>query len=46
MNGLDSIAPKLIDQTLREIDKIAEPRKKELINDGGHQVQKTARQLI
>ena len=32
---LDPIAAKLINQTLKEVDRVAEPRIRQLINDGG-----------
>ena len=35
MKGIDSLAPKLIGQTSREIDKIGEARIKQVLNDGG-----------
>ena len=38
MKGLDSLAPKVIGPTSREI--------KQLLNDGGQQVQKIAPQII
>ena len=40
------LAPKLINQTSKEIDKIAEVRIKQAINDGGQQIQKIAPQII
>ena len=46
MKGLDMLAPKLINQTSKEIDKIAEVRIKQAINDGGQQIQKIAPQII
>ena len=46
MKGLDSLAPKLINQTSREIDKIAGVRTKLVINNGGQQIQKIAPQII
>ena len=46
IKGLESLAPKLIGQTSRQIDKIAEARIKQIINDGGQQVQKIAPQII
>ena len=46
MKGIDSLAPKLIGQTSREIEKIAEARIKQLINNDEQQVKKTAPQII
>ena len=46
MKGLDSLAPILIDKTLKEIDKFAKARIKQLINNGEQQVQKIAPQII
>ena len=46
MEGLDLLAPKLIGQTSREIDKVAEARMKQILNDGGQQIQKIAPQII
>ena len=40
------LAPKLINQTSKEIDKIAEVRIKQAINDGGQQIQKIAPEII
>ena len=40
MKGLDMLAPKVIGQTLKEIDKIAEARIRQVINDGRQQIQK------
>ena len=34
VEGLNTLAPKLINQTSREIDKIADDRIKPVINDG------------
>ena len=38
MKGLDSLAPKLIDKTLKEVNKIAEARLRQIINEGGQQI--------
>ena len=46
MKGLDMLAPKAIGQVLKEIDKIAETRIGQVINDGGQQIQKIAPQII
>ena len=46
MKGLDMLAPKLINQTSKEIDKIAEVRIKQAINDGRQQIQKIAPEII
>ena len=40
MKGLDMLAPKVIGQALKEIDKIAEARIRQVINDGRQQTQK------
>ena len=40
------LAPKLINQTSKEIDKIVEARIKHVINNGGQQIQKIAAQII
>ena len=46
MKGVDNLAPKLINQTSKEIDKIAEARIRQIINSGGQQIQKIAPQII
>ena len=46
MKGLDNIAPKLISQLSKEIDKIAEVTIKQATNSGGQQIQKIAPQII
>ena len=46
MEGLGSLAPKLIKQTLKEVDKIGEARIRQVINDGGQEIQKIAPQII
>ena len=46
MKGLDTLAPKLINQTSREIDKIAEARIKQVLNDGRQQIRKLVPQII
>ena len=46
MKGLNSLAPKLIDQTSREVDKIVEARIRQVINDGRQQIQKIAPQIV
>ena len=46
MKDLDNLAPKLISQTSKEIDKIAEARIRQAINSGGQQIQKIAPQII
>ena len=46
MKGIDSLAPKLIGQTSREIDKIGEARIKQVLNDGEQQIQKIAPQIM
>ena len=46
MKGLDTLAPKVIGQASEEIDKIAEARIRQVINDGGQQLQKIAPQII
>ena len=45
IKGLDNLAPKLINQALKEIDKIVEPRIRQVSNSGGQQIQKTAPQI-
>ena len=46
MKSLDTLAAKLISQTSREVDKIAEARIRQAINSGEQQIQKTAPQII
>lgn len=46
MRGLDSLAPKWIGQTLKEIDKIAKARIKQIMSQGRHQIQKISPQII
>ena len=46
MKGLDSLVPKLIGRTLKEIHQIAEARIREVINNGGQQIQKIAPKTI
>lgn len=46
IKGLDNLAPKLINQALKEIDKIVEPSIRQVSNSGGQQIQKTAPQII
>ena len=46
MKGLDSLAPKLIGRTLKEIHKIVEARIREVINNGWQQIQKIAPKTI
>ena len=46
MTGLDTLASKIIGQASKEIDKIAEARIRQVINDGGQHVQKIAPQII
>ena len=46
MNGLDTLAPKLIGQGSKEIDKIAEARIRQVINSSRQQIQKIAPQII
>ena len=46
MKGLDNIAPKLINQASKEIDKIAEARIRQAINNGRQQIQKISPQII
>ena len=46
MKGLDSLAPKLIGETLKEIEKIAEARIRQVINGGGKQIQRIASKII
>ena len=46
VKGLDTLAPKVIGQATKEIEKIAEARIRQVINDGRQQIQKTAPQII
>ena len=46
MKVLDTLAPKVIVQASKEIDKITEARIRQAINDGGQQIQKIAPQII
>ena len=46
VKGPYMLAPKLINQTSKEIDKIVEARIKHVINNGGQQIQKIAAQII
>ena len=46
MKVLDRLALKLIGQASKEIDKIAESRIKQVINDSGQQIQKIAPKII
>ena len=46
MKGLDTLAPNLINQASKEIDKIAEARIRQVINSGGQKIQKFAPQII
>ena len=46
MIGLENLASKLINQVSKETDKIEEARRKQVINNGGQQVQKISPQII
>ena len=46
IKGLDSLAPKLIGQSLKEIDKIVETRTRQIINDDRQQIQKVVPKII
>ena len=46
MKGLDTLAPKLINQALKEINKIAEVRIRQVINSSGKHIQKIAQHII
>ena len=46
MKVLDTLAPKEIVQASKEIDKITEARIRQVINDGGLQIQKIAPQIV
>ena len=46
MKGLDMLAPKVIGQASKEIDKIAKARIRQVINGGGQQIQKIAQYII
>ena len=44
--NLNNTAPKLISQTSKEVDKIAEARIRQVINNGGQQIQKNVPKTI
>ena len=46
LKGLYNLAPNLISQTSKKIDKIAESRIKQAINSGGQKTHKIAAQII
>ena len=46
MKGLDNLAPKLINQDSKEIDKIAEAKIRQVSNSGRQQIQKIAPHII
>ena len=46
MKGPDNLAPKLSNQASKEIDKIGEAWIRQVINNGGQQIQKIAPQII
>ena len=46
LKNLNNTAPKLINQTSKEVDKIEEARIRQVINDGGQQIQNIAPQII
>ena len=46
LKGLDTIAPKLINQTSKELDRVAEARIRQLINKGDKQVKNIAPKII
>ena len=46
MKGLNTLDPKLINQTSKEVDKIAEARIRPVKNNGGQQIQKIAPKII
>ena len=46
MKGLNTLAPKLINQASKEVHKIAEARIRQVINDGAQQIRKIAPQII
>ena len=46
MKGLNSLAPKFINQTSREPDKIADGRIRQVINDGGQKIEVIGPQII
>ena len=46
MEGLDNLAPKLINQASQEIENIAEARIRQVINNGRQQIKKITPQII
>ena len=46
MKGLNTLGSKVIGQTSKEIDKLAEAKIRQVINNGGQQIQKIAPQII
>ena len=46
LKNLNNTAPKLISQTSKEVDKIAEARISQVVKDDGKQIQKIAPQII
>ena len=46
LKNLNNTAPKLISQTSKEVDKIAEARIRQVVKDDGKQIQKIAPQII
>ena len=46
MKSLNTLAPSVIGQASKEIDKIAEARIRQVINDGGQKSQEIAPQII
>ena len=46
MKDIDSLAPKLTNQTSKEVVKVAEARIRQVINYGGQQIQTIAPQII
>ena len=46
MKDIDSLAPKLTNQTSKEVVKVAEAKIRQVINYGGQQIQTIAPQII
>ena len=46
MKDLDSLAPKLVGQIVKEIDKIAEAGITQILSQGGQQIPKITPQII
>ena len=46
MKGPDTLAPKIIKQSAGQVDKIAHRHIQQIINQGGHEVEKIAPKII